>query len=45
MSVAKRVAEEVGCQLGQEVGYIIHFEDCTSPKMQIKCEYMKDGML
>ena len=32
MSVAKRVAEEVGCQLGQEVGYTIRFEDCTSPE-------------
>lgn len=43
MSVAKRVAEEVGCQLGQEVGYTIRFEDCTSPATQIK--YMTDGML
>ena len=31
MSVAKRVAEEFGCRLGQEVGYSIRFEDCTSP--------------
>lgn len=30
MSVAKRVAEEYGCRLGQEVGYTIRFEDCTS---------------
>lgn len=43
MSVAKRVAEEVGCQLGQEVGYTIRFEDCTSPSTKIK--YMTDGML
>ncbi|KAG0230314.1 DEAH-box ATP-dependent RNA helicase prp22 [Actinomortierella wolfii] len=43
MSVAKRVAEEVGCRLGQEVGYTIRFEDCTSPETQIK--YMTDGML
>ncbi|KAI0387804.1 ATP-dependent RNA helicase DHX8 [Hypomontagnella monticulosa] len=43
MSVAKRVAEEVGCQLGQEVGYTIRFEDCTSPATKIK--YMTDGML
>ncbi|KAI0544200.1 P-loop containing nucleoside triphosphate hydrolase protein [Xylaria curta] len=27
MSVAKRVAEEVGCTLGEEVGYSIRFED------------------
>jgi ATP-dependent RNA helicase DHX8/PRP22 len=43
MSVAKRVAEEVGCKLGQEIGYTIRFEDCTSPQTKIK--YMTDGML
>ena len=43
MSVAKRVAEEYGCRLGQEVGYTIRFEDCTSPDTKIK--YMTDGML
>ena len=43
MSVAKRVAEEVGCKLGQEVGYTIRFEDRTSPETKIK--YMTDGML
>ena len=43
MSVAKRVSEEFGCRLGQEVGYTIRFEDCTSPETLIK--YMTDGML
>ncbi|KAK0637064.1 pre-mRNA-splicing factor ATP-dependent RNA helicase prp22 [Bombardia bombarda] len=43
VSVAKRVSEEVGCTLGQEVGYTIRFEDCTSPATKIK--YMTDGML
>jgi ATP-dependent RNA helicase DHX8/PRP22 len=43
MSVAKRVSEEVGCPLGQDVGYTIRFEDCTSPETRIK--YMTDGML
>ena len=43
MSVAKRVAEEVGCRLGTEVGYTIRFEDCTSQETKIK--YMTDGML
>ncbi|KRZ74103.1 ATP-dependent RNA helicase DHX8 [Trichinella papuae] len=43
MSVAKRVAEEYGCRLGQQVGYTIRFEDCTSPDTNIK--YMTDGML
>lgn len=42
-SVAKRVAEEFGCQLGQEVGYTVRFDDCTSPETIIK--YMTDGML
>lgn len=36
MSVAARVAEEVGCRLGQEVGYSIRFEDCTGDKTRIK---------
>ncbi|KAK4938803.1 DEAH-box ATP-dependent RNA helicase prp22 [Elasticomyces elasticus] len=43
MSVAKRVSEEVGCELGREVGYTIRFEDRTSPDTKIK--YMTDGML
>jgi pre-mRNA-splicing factor ATP-dependent RNA helicase DHX16 len=33
MSVAKRVADEMGTKLGAEVGYSIRFEDCTSPKV------------
>ncbi|KAG2392763.1 hypothetical protein C9374_011488 [Naegleria lovaniensis] len=43
ISVARRVAEEFGCKLGQEVGYTIRFEDCTSPDTVLK--YMTDGML
>ncbi|WWD09444.1 hypothetical protein V865_007568 [Kwoniella europaea PYCC6329] len=43
MSVAARVAEEMGCRLGQEVGYSIRFEDMTSDKTALK--YMTDGML
>lgn len=43
MSVAKRVSEEYGCRLGQEVGYAIRFEDQTGPDTLIK--YMTDGML
>lgn len=30
MSVAKRVSDEMGTSLGEEVGYAIRFEDCTS---------------
>ena len=43
MSVAARVADEMGVKLGNEVGYQIRFEDCTSNKTIIN--YMTDGML
>lgn len=43
MSVAARVADEVGVKVGNEVGYSIRFEDCTSDKTILK--YMTDGML
>ncbi len=33
MSVAKRVSEEMGVDLGQDVGYSIRFEDVTSEKV------------
>ena len=36
MSVAARVASEVGVKLGNEVGYQIRFEDSTSEKTLIK---------
>lgn len=42
-TVAARVAEEMGCALGEEVGYSIRFEDVTSSKTRVK--YMTDGML
>ena len=43
MSVAARVAEEMGVKVGNEVGYSIRFEDATSDKTLLK--YMTDGML
>ncbi|GMK58825.1 hypothetical protein CspeluHIS016_0602670 [Cutaneotrichosporon spelunceum] len=43
MSVAARVAEEMGVRLGQECGYSVRFEDMTSDKTVLK--YMTDGML
>lgn len=43
MSVAARVSEEMGVKLGNEVGYSIRFEDCTSERTVLK--YMTDGML
>lgn len=42
-SVAARVADEMRCQLGQEVGYSIRFEDVTSEATKIK--FMTDGLL
>lgn len=43
MSVARRVADEMDVNLGDEVGYSIRFEDVTSQKTILK--YMTDGML
>jgi len=42
-SVAARVAEEMRCTVGEEVGYSIRFEDVTSSKTRIK--FLTDGML
>eukprot|EP01080_Neovahlkampfia_damariscottae_P009015 gene9015-1114_t len=43
MSVAARVAKEASVKLGNEVGYSIRFEDCTTDKTVIK--FMTDGMM
>ncbi|KAA1470773.1 pre-mRNA-splicing factor ATP-dependent RNA helicase PRP43 [Dentipellis sp. KUC8613] len=43
MSVAKRVADEMDVQLGNEVGYTIRFEDMTKGITFLK--YMTDGVL
>jgi len=42
-SVAARVASELECQLGAEVGYKIRFEDRTSGETWVK--FMTDGVL
>jgi ATP-dependent RNA helicase DDX35 len=41
--VAVRVAEEVGCKVGEQVGYSIRFEDVTSAATKIK--FLTDGLL
>lgn len=41
MSVAKRVSDEMGTGLGQEVGYAIRFEDCTS---EVALRFEADGL-
>ncbi|XP_077361727.1 ATP-dependent RNA helicase DHX33 isoform X1 [Festucalex cinctus] len=43
ISLAGRVAEEKGTQLGKLVGYTVRFEDVTSPETKLK--FMTDGML
>lgn len=43
ISVAKRVAEEMDVVLGEQVGYSIRFEECSSEDTVLK--YMTDGML
>lgn len=42
-TVALRVAEEYGCDVGKEVGYSIRFEDVSSASTRIK--FLTDGLL
>ncbi|ESO82671.1 hypothetical protein LOTGIDRAFT_211312 [Lottia gigantea] len=44
VSVCSRVAEERGCLLGDEVGYLIRFDDCTD-EHNTKLKFLTDGML
>ncbi|CAI9100914.1 OLC1v1038104C1 [Oldenlandia corymbosa var. corymbosa] len=43
MSVSRRVADEMDVIIGEEVGYSIRFEDCSSGRTVLK--YLTDGML
>ena len=43
MSVAKRVSEEFGCKLGEEVGYAIRFEDVTTEVRQFSFWFLLKG--
>jgi len=43
VTVATRVAEEMRCKLGEDVGYCIRFEDVTSAATRIK--FLTDGLL
>lgn len=43
MSLAKRVADEMGVSLGKDVGYSVRFDDLSCPETRIK--FLTDGML
>ncbi|XP_077397848.1 putative ATP-dependent RNA helicase DHX40 [Festucalex cinctus] len=43
ITVAQRVAHEMQCTLGREVGYQVRFDDCTTQDTDLK--YMTDGCL
>ena len=43
LNVAKRVAEEMDVEFGEEVGYTIRFDDLTSERTRLK--FLTDGML
>lgn len=42
-SIAQRVAEEMDCQLGSEVGYSVRFDEMSSDATRLK--FLTDGML
>jgi len=44
MSIAKRVAEEMDVEMGEQVGYTIRFEDCSNQNSTV-LKFMTDGML
>ncbi len=44
MNLARRVAEEKSCRLGDEVGYAIRFEDCFKENVT-RIKYVTDGFL
>ncbi|KAM9961402.1 hypothetical protein ACTFIR_004247 [Dictyostelium discoideum] len=43
VSISKRVSQEMGVELGDQVGYCVRFDDKTNEKTKLK--YMTDGML
>ncbi|KAF1745192.1 hypothetical protein MXB_2111 [Myxobolus squamalis] len=44
ISVASRVSDEIGAQLGSVCGYSIRFDDCSAPGIT-KIRFMTDGFL
>lgn len=43
VSVAERVAQELGCRCGSVVGYKVRFDDCSGPLTKIM--FLTDGMM
>ncbi|OXM81762.1 ATP-dependent RNA helicase prh1 [Cryptococcus neoformans Bt63] len=43
IALATRVSQEMGCQIGGEVGYSVRFEDVTSRETRIR--YLTEGVL
>lgn len=43
VAIARRLAEEIGCETGGYVGYQVRFDDCTGPETRLKL--MTDGIL
>ena len=43
VTVATRVAEEMGVELGSDVGYSIRYDNTCNPRTRLK--YLTDGML
>ncbi|SMN17795.1 similar to Saccharomyces cerevisiae YKL078W DHR2 Predominantly nucleolar DEAH-box ATP-dependent RNA helicase, required for 18S rRNA synthesis [Maudiozyma saulgeensis] len=43
INLATRVASEHGCNVGQQIGYSVRFDNTTSAKTRLK--YLTDGML
>ncbi|RLN69110.1 hypothetical protein BBP00_00000552 [Phytophthora kernoviae] len=44
VTIAERVAQEMGCQVGEEVGYAVRFEDKWEPE-RTKIKFVTDGLL
>ncbi|KIR72693.1 ATP-dependent RNA helicase prh1 [Cryptococcus deuterogattii CA1014] len=43
IALANRVSQEMGCQIGGEVGYSVRFEDVTSRETRVR--YLTEGVL
>jgi ATP-dependent RNA helicase DHX8/PRP22 len=43
ISISHRVADELNCSVGEEVGYVVRFEEKVSGRTRLK--YMTDGIL